>query len=161
MSDRARPLGLAERLEVETAVEAAFAPLRTRRATSGPTRVRAAVRWGRGRPEASVPWAGPIRRLSELGIAVGMSAFVFAASLTATAVLDPTSLAPRPSSVVVVGDLLAPHGRVLPPGERPVRPSRPAVIGPAPIQDRLDPAVPVRAQVAPSREPGLLSITMR
>ncbi len=103
MSEKARNLRLGERLEVEAALETAFAPLRTRRSTVGPTRVRAAVRWGRAEPQPPVPWAAAISRISELGMAVGMSAFVFAAALTS---VTPTG-APIPvSDVAVVDDLL-------------------------------------------------------
>jgi hypothetical protein len=103
VSGPSRALGLAERLEVEAALENAFAPLRARRAGLGPTRVRAAVSWGRGGSEAAVPWAGTIRRISELGIAVGMSALVFAGSLTSV----PPPGAPIPvSEVEVVDDML-------------------------------------------------------
>lgn len=93
MSHRTRALDLAERLDAEAAIDAAFAPLRARRSTVGATRVRAAVRWGRGGdalPEA-VPWAGAMRRISELGMAVGMSAFVFAASLSSVPIGDQPS----------------------------------------------------------------------
>lgn len=103
MSGPSRALGLAERLEVEAALESAFAPLRARRTSVGPTRIRAAVSWGRGGPEPAVPWAGTLRRISELGIAVGMSAFVFAASLASV----PPPGTPIPvSEVEVVGDML-------------------------------------------------------
>ena len=103
MSDKARSLGLGERLEVEAALEAAFAPLRTRRSTVGPTRVRAAVRWGRAEPEVPVPWAAAISRISELGVAVGMSAFVFASALTS---VTPPSTSIPVSDVAVVEDML-------------------------------------------------------
>jgi hypothetical protein len=103
MSDRARGLGLGERLEVEAALETAFAPLRARRSTVGPTRVRAAVRWGRAEPQAPVPWAAAVSRISELGMAVGMAAFVFAAALTS---VSPTG-APIPvSDGAVIDDML-------------------------------------------------------
>ena len=95
MRDRdALPLG--ERLEVEAAVEAAFAPLRERRTDLSPLRVRAAVRWGRGgdpeatagrgapaalKAPAALRWSGAIARLSELSVAVGMSVMIFGAAL--------------------------------------------------------------------------------
>lgn len=77
---KARELSLAERLEVEAALDAAFAPLR--QATTGvpPTYARAAVRWGRAPLPQAIPWAGAVRRLSELSVAVGMSVVVFVAA---------------------------------------------------------------------------------
>lgn len=103
MSQRSGTLGLGERLEVEAAIDGAFAPLRSRRSSVGPTRVRAAVRWGRAEPAVPVPWAAAVRRISELGMAVGMSAFVFAGALTAV----PPPSAPVPvSEVDVVDDML-------------------------------------------------------
>lgn len=103
MSERARAMGLGERLEVEAALESAFAPLRARRSGVGPTRVRAAVRWGRAEPELPVRWAAAVSRISELGMAVGMSAFVFAAALASVA----PSTAPVPvSDGAVVNDVL-------------------------------------------------------
>lgn len=110
MSDRTRGLGLAERLEVEAALETAFAPLRAQRTTVGPTRVRAAVRWGRAEPQRPVRWAAAVSRISELGIAAGMSVFVFAAMLTS---IGPAS-APTPvSEAAVVDDMLVVHQPVL------------------------------------------------
>jgi len=77
-------LSLPERLEVEAAIDAAFAPLRARRTDLSPLRVRAAVRWGRGRDAdapSAVRWSGAVRRLSELSMAVGMSVLMFGAAL--------------------------------------------------------------------------------
>lgn len=77
-------LTLGERLEVEAAVETAFAPLRERHTDLSPLRVRAAVRWGRGAPRPSpraFRWSGTIARLSELSVAVGMSVVIFGAAL--------------------------------------------------------------------------------
>lgn len=79
-------LSLGERLEVEAALDEAFAPLRARRSGLSPLRVRAAVRWGRGAPAparapAAYGWSGAIARLSELSVAVGMGALIFAAAL--------------------------------------------------------------------------------
>ncbi|MGH2378289.1 MAG: hypothetical protein ACRDGT_07405 [Candidatus Limnocylindria bacterium] len=102
MSERARGLGLGERLEVEAAIENAFAPLRARRSTVGPTRVRAAVRWGRAEPRPPVRWAAAVSRISELGIAVGMSAFVFAAALASVPGTAPVPV----SDGAVVDDML-------------------------------------------------------
>lgn len=111
MSEGARGLGLGERLEVEAALETAFAPLRARRSTVGPTRVRAAVRWGRAEPQPPVPRAAAISRISELGIAVGMSAFLFAAALTPA----PPRGAPTPvSDAAIVDDVLVPVAPVTP-----------------------------------------------
>lgn len=74
---------LGERLEVEAALNDAFAPLRARRAELSPLRVRAAVRWGRGAaPPKGLPWAAAASRLSELSVAVGMSAMVFIAAFS-------------------------------------------------------------------------------
>lgn len=75
---------LAQDLEVEAALRDAFAPLRARRAGLAPLRVRAGVRWGRGRPPAALPWSAAVARLSELSVAVGMSAMVFIAAFGAT-----------------------------------------------------------------------------
>lgn len=96
-------MGLGERLEIEAALETAFAPLRDRRSSVGPTRVRAAVRWGRAEPAPPVRWAAAVSRISELGMAVGMSAFVFAAALTS--VVPPTAPVGI-SDVAVVDDIL-------------------------------------------------------
>lgn len=103
MSERARAMGLGERLEAEAALETAFAPLRARRSEVGPTRVRAAVRWGRAEAPPPVPWAAAVSRISELGMAVGMSAFVFAAALTSVAPPPPSIPV---SDVAVVDDML-------------------------------------------------------
>lgn len=89
MNDR-RPLTPAERLAVEDALEAAFAPLRLRRASVSPLRVRAAVRWGRGAPPSALPWSAAIARLSELSIAVGMSAMVFVGAFGPAAPVRPS-----------------------------------------------------------------------
>ena len=69
-----------ELLAVEDAVRDAYAPLRAQGTSLSPLRVRAAVRWGRGAPERPVRWARAIARLSELSVAVGMSAMVFIAA---------------------------------------------------------------------------------
>ncbi|MBI2324983.1 MAG: hypothetical protein HYU87_08500, partial [Chloroflexi bacterium] len=105
MRDRS-VLTLGERLEVEAAVEAAFAPLRERHTDLSPLRVRAAVRWGRGVPKASpqaLRWSGAIARLSELSVAVGMSVVIFGAALGPALPEDPATtaatLAPRPARV--------------------------------------------------------------
>lgn len=102
MSDRTA-LTLGERLEVEAALDAAFAPLRERRTDLSPLRVRAAVRWGRGgnepalRAPAALRWSGAIARLSELSVAVGMSVMVFAAANGPA--LDPVRSVPQAPAV--------------------------------------------------------------
>lgn len=96
-------MGLGERLEVEAALETTFAPLRARRSEVGPTRVRAAVRWGRAEPQPPVPWAAAVSRISELGLAVGMSAFVFAAALASVA---PPAGSHPVSDAAIVDDML-------------------------------------------------------
>ena len=83
MSGR-RTLSLGERLEVEAALDSAFADLRARHTEVSPLRVRAAVRWGRGvepRPPAALRWSSTVRRISELSVAVGMSVMMFGAAL--------------------------------------------------------------------------------
>lgn len=77
-----RPRGLAERLEIGSIVEDAYAPLRSRRAELSPLRVRAAVRWGRGAPPSAARWSRTVSRLSELSVAVGMSVMVFVAAFS-------------------------------------------------------------------------------
>jgi hypothetical protein len=83
MGDRTA-LSLGDLLEVEAALDTAFAPLRGARTHLSPRRVRAAVRWGRGaeppKPYA-LRWSGTIRRLSELSVAVGMAAMIFVGAL--------------------------------------------------------------------------------
>jgi len=74
------PLPLDQRIQVDAALEEAFAPLRARTANVGPSRVRAAVRW-------SAPESGRLRglallmRVSELTVAAAISAFLFAGSV--------------------------------------------------------------------------------
>ncbi len=76
------PLPLDQRVAVDALLEDAFAPLRACAATVGPARVRAAVRW-------SAPEPRPLRglallsRVSELAVAAGISAFLFAGSVAA------------------------------------------------------------------------------
>lgn len=79
---KTRPLGLAERQELGSVLEDAYAPLRSRRAELSPLRVRAAVRWGRGAPATAVGWSRTVSRLSELSVAVGMSVMVFVAAFS-------------------------------------------------------------------------------
>lgn len=103
MNDRAPAMGLGERLEVEAALETAFAPLRARRSGVGPTRIRAAVRWGRAQGQPPVAWAAAVSRISELGLAVGMSALVFAGALASVA---PPAVPVPVSDAAVVDDVL-------------------------------------------------------
>lgn len=156
MSHPARALPLGDRLEVEAAVETAFEPLRARRSSVGPTRVRAAVRWGRVEPAMPVPWAAAVRRISELGVAVGMSAFVFTASVIST----PPVGEPIPvSEAVVVDDMLrAPIAEVLQWRPRVIPPIREidmTVIwrlkrgGQVTIEDRIDATVLPRTESRP------------
>jgi hypothetical protein len=73
-------LALEDRLEVDAALEEAFAPLRTRRANISPARVRAAVRWA---PEQPQPFRGLalITRIAEVSVAAVVSAFLFGGSI--------------------------------------------------------------------------------
>jgi hypothetical protein len=79
------PLPLDERVPLDAALEEAFAPLRARTASVGPSRVRAAVRW-------SAPESGRLRglalltRVSELTVAAAISAFLFAGSVASITV---------------------------------------------------------------------------
>ncbi len=79
------PLGLDQRLTLDAALEEAFAPLRAQRATVGPSRVRAAVRWSSPEPRR-LGGVALLARMSELTVAAAISAFLFAgavASITA------------------------------------------------------------------------------
>jgi hypothetical protein len=138
-------LGLAERLEVEAAIDAAFEPLRARRAGVGPARVRAAVRWGRGTAPVPVPWAAAIARLSELGVAVGMSAFIFTASLGSIPVRDGAVPA-------TVSDAIVSEGIAVPRVTKPLEDERYIrwlkLDRPVPMEDRLDPSMLPRAASA-------------
>lgn len=140
-------LTLGERLEVEAALEAAFEPLREARTDLSPLRVRAAVRWGRGAPAATVAavkWSGAIARLSELSVAVGMSVLIFTAALGPAL---PHRSAVDPSLAAVATDMME--------QEREIRAFRlewlellrsrldaVRIHRPVPVQDWLDPAVP-------------------
>lgn len=145
MSGHARQLGPAERLEVEAAIDAAFEPLRARRADLAAARVRAAVRWGRGATPVPVPWAATIARLSELGVAVGMSAFIFTASLGSVQIRD-GALPASVSEAQIVEEFAVP--RVTKPleDERYIRWLK--LDRPVSMEDRLDASVlPVSARV--------------
>ena len=137
------PLPLAERLEVDRALESAFTPLRLRRAPVSPLRVRAAVRWGRGEPPHALRWSGAIARLSELSIAVGMGVMVFAGAFGSA---TPTERAPAASTSLddAVDPALYPVARVTAPldDEHYIRWLRLDRF--VPLQDWLDPSV-VRA----------------
>lgn len=133
-----RPLPLAERLEVEAALEIAFAPLRGERARISPLRVRAAVRWGRGAPPASGRrWAPAISRLSELSVAVGMTLVVFVGAFGPSRA--PVPAVPEPDAQAVAVSYPVP--RVTEPleGERYIRWLR--LDRYVPLQDWLDPSV--------------------
>jgi len=143
--ERRRPLSLGERLETEALIDGAFAPLRRRRANVGPTRVRAAVRWGRVGPARPVPWAARVARVSELAMAVGFSVFVFAGSLaSAPGERVPTREAPEMLEVAVVDDVLVRRAFWVP--EAPSAPDaeRPLVV---PLDDHLDPSKPLPAWI--------------
>ncbi len=149
---RPDPFSLEERLAVDAALEAAFAPLRLRRAPISPLRVSAAVRWGRGAPPGALRWSGPIARLSELSLAVGMSAMVFIGALGSAA---PPRVSVPGASEEAQDPALYPVPRVTAPLEdaqyiRWLRLDR--VV---PLQDWLDPTIvrtgPVRS--APRLDP--------
>ena len=133
------PLPLAQRIEVERALESAFTPLRLRRTSVSPLRVRAAVRWGRGAPPQAVRWSGAVARVSELALAVGMSAIVFVGALGS---VTPSATGAGPASLdEAVDPALYPVPRVTAPldDERYIRWLRLGRF--VPLQDWLDPAV--------------------
>jgi hypothetical protein len=156
---RPETLPLGERLEVEAALETAFAPLRRRETDLSPLRVRAAVRWGRGAPPPSaVRWSGAVARLSELSVAVGMFAMVFSAGFGSAALPDPTTqasaAAQQDGSAIAV-----PHVSAALEDERYIRWLR--IDRYVPLQDWLDPAT-VRPGLAkrldlPAPRAGILS----
>ena len=69
-----------ERLRLDAALDAAFAPLRLTGTSLSPARVRAAVHWAPTAPPR-LRGAALLGRLGELVTAVAAAAFVFAASL--------------------------------------------------------------------------------
>ena len=141
---RTDPLPLAERLEVDHALEAVFGPLRTQHTSVSPLRVRAAVRWGRGAHPEAVRWSRAVSRLSELSLAVGMSVMVFVGAFGAAAPVIPS---PEPTSLdEAIDPALYPVPRVTAPldDERYIRWLRLGRY--VPLQDWLDPSV-VRAGV--------------
>ncbi len=136
---RTDPLPLAERLEVEHALESAFAPLRLRRAAVSPLRVRAAVRWGRGAPAAAVPWSGAVARLSELSLAVGMSVMVFVGAF-GSALPGSHAVAPPPTDEAADASIYpVPHVTAPLEDEHYIRWLR--LDRYVPLQDWLDPSV--------------------
>jgi len=80
------PLPLEDRLAIDAALEAAFAPLRSRTATTGPARVRAAVRWSAPEPRR-LAGLGLLARVSELTVAAAISAFLFAGAVASANVV--------------------------------------------------------------------------
>jgi hypothetical protein len=82
------PLPPDHRLEVDAALDQAFAPLRARTTTIGPARVRAAVRWSPAEPRG-LRGAALLARVSQLTVAAAISAFVFTGSV-ASLVADPS-----------------------------------------------------------------------
>jgi hypothetical protein len=136
---RTGPLPLAERVEVERALEGAFAPLRLRRTSVSPLRVRAAVRWGRGTPPQAVRWSGTVARISELSLAAGMCVMVFVGAL-GSVTQSVTGTGPA-SLDEAVDPALYPVPRVTAPldDERYIRWLRLDRF--VPLQDWLDPSV--------------------
>lgn len=80
MRRTADALPLDERLRIDAALDAAFAPLRLAGTSLSPARVRAAVRWTPATPQR-LRGAALLGRAGELATAVAAAAFVFAASL--------------------------------------------------------------------------------
>ena len=74
-------LDVAERLRLEAAIDDAFAPLRLRTASVGPARARAAARWRRPDEPDGLRGFAFFSRLSELSVAVAVTAFLFSGSL--------------------------------------------------------------------------------
>lgn len=75
------PLDFAERRRLEAAIDDAFAPLRLRTAPVGPARARAAARWRRADAPEGLGGLPFFARLSELSVAVAVTAFLFSGSL--------------------------------------------------------------------------------
>lgn len=138
-------LDLAARLEVEDALEAAYAPLRSGRTGLSPLRVRAAVRWGRAAPPRPVRWVRAVSRLSELSVAAGMTVLVFVGAFGSAAVTPPDAPSAgepaRDESIYPVARVTAPLT-----DERWIRWLR--LDRYVPLQDWLDPSV-VRVGPAP------------
>jgi len=72
---------LDEQLPLDAVLDEAFVPLRARTSPVGPARVRAAVRWAAPEPR---PLRGLalLGRLSELGVAAAIAAFLFTGAVT-------------------------------------------------------------------------------
>ncbi|MDE3112594.1 MAG: hypothetical protein KGN00_01515 [Chloroflexota bacterium] len=133
-------------LELEAALRDAFAPLRARRATVSPLRVRAGVRWGRGASPAALPWTSAVSRLSELSVAVGMSVMVFIAAfgVPPAPAVDTTVDEAKDVAVYAVPHVSAPADDAS--YIRWLRLDRYV-----PLQDWLDPSVVRISPVAPRR----------
>lgn len=97
MSRTAGVLSRDERLRVDAALDAAFAPLRLTGTSLSPARVRAAVRWTTAAPPP-LRGAALLGRAGELATAVAAAAFVFAASLAPVSSLSPGGEAARVSA---------------------------------------------------------------
>ncbi len=76
---------LTEQLELEDLVVDAFGPLRARRTTVSPARVRAVVRWQHEAEPARLRGFALFSRLAESSLALALTAFVFAGSVGAPA----------------------------------------------------------------------------
>ena len=74
------PLRRDQRLPLDAALEDAFAPLRARTASVGPSRVRAAIRWSSSEPRG-LGGLALFARMSELTVAAAISAFLFAGAV--------------------------------------------------------------------------------
>lgn len=151
MNDRSG-LELGERLVLEAALDDAFATLRDLRCRLSPTRVRAAVRWGRGAERERVRWAAPLARLSELSAAAGVAAMIFVGAFGTAEPGGPVSMATMREDVTWVRQAQLAGMYVSLPTPQPsedadflrwLRLDRYV-----PIQDWLDPTV-VRPKAAP------------
>jgi hypothetical protein len=145
-------LTLGERLEVEAALDVAFEPLRSQRTDLSARRVRAAVRWGRAAPPPprALPWSGPVARLSELSVAVGMFVLIFSAGV-GSAVLPPDAASPAPAVAQIdEGIYPVPHVSAALEDERYIRWLR--IDRYVPLQDWLDPSI-VRPGLTKRLEP--------
>jgi len=97
MRRTAGALPLDERLRLDAALDAAFAPLRLTGTSLSPARVRAAVRWAPAAPPR-LRGAALVGRAGELATAVAAAAFVFAASLAPVLPTSPGAEATAPST---------------------------------------------------------------
>lgn len=137
---RREPLTFAEQLRLEAALDEAFAPLRDRRTSLSPARVRAAVRWEPGHRETPPVWRGVALagRLAESSLAVGLTALLFVATLGPLA--EPTE---RPAPQIGPGVVQILDQAV---DEHRVRMQSLRVHRPAPMVDVLDPSRPLIVQ---------------